>query len=151
SIVIPAFNEAATVRETVDGLAAAHPGAEIIVVDDGSTDSTVAALDGSGARVVRHGRNRGYGASLKTGIRNAAHDVVVFCDADGQHDPKDVGRVVAEMDGADMVIGRRQKVMHSTLWRMPGKWVLGLLANYLSRTKIPDLNSGLRAVRKDVA
>ncbi len=153
SVVIPAYNEASTIRATVDGLRSLHPTAEIIVVNDGSTDRTVAVLEGSGARVITHPRNRGYGGSLKTGIRNATTELVVFCDADGQHDPADVGRLVDEIarHGAQMVIGRRSRLIHSTLWRMPGKWMLGMLANYLARTKIPDLNSGLRAVRRDVA
>jgi glycosyltransferase involved in cell wall biosynthesis len=151
TVVIPAFNEAETVRATVEGLHAAYPDAEIIVVDDGSSDATAQGVEGTGAKVIRHSRNRGYGASLKSGLRAATHDIVVFCDADGQHDPTDVGKLVASMDKADMVIGRRTQLLHSNLWRMPGKWIIGLLANYLSRTKIPDLNSGLRAVRRSIA
>lgn len=149
--VIPAYNEARTVRATVDVLRSAYPAADLVVVDDGSRDDTASALDGSGARVLRHNKNRGYGAALKTGVRNAREDVVVFCDADGQHDPRDIARLLDAMgEGVHMVIGQRTKLIHSKLWRMPGKWLLGWLANYLTRTKIPDLNSGLRAVRKEL-
>ena len=151
AIIIPAFNEAGSVRGTVDALHEAYPDAEIIVVDDGSTDATSASLAGSAARVLRHGRNRGYGASLKTGFRATSRAVFVMFDADGQHDVKDIARLVDGLAEAEMVIGQRTARLHSSLWRMPGKWMLGRLANYLSRTRIPDLNSGLRAVRREVA
>lgn len=151
SIVVPAFNEFQSVRTTATELVARYPEAEVIIVDDGSTDGTAAALEGSGARVLTHSRNRGYGASLKTGLRAASHDVIVFCDADGQHDPADIDRLLQAMEGASMVVGARRKRLHSRLWRMPGKWFLGWMASYLTRTAIPDLNSGLRAIRRDVA
>ncbi len=155
SIVIPAYNEAISLPQTVQKLGKVlgetpHE-KEIIVVNDGSTDDTTNALAKlSGVRAVHHSRNRGYGASLKTGSRKATGDVVIFFDADGQHDPADVLRLIEAMNNADMVVGARQGVFHTNFWRVPGKWLLGKMANYLSRQKIPDLNSGLRATRRDV-
>jgi len=124
---------------------------EIIVVNDGSTDDTAKILESfPRLRVVHHARNRGYGASLKTGSRHATGDVVVFFDADGQHDPVDVMLIVKAFGQADMVVGARQGLLHSPAWRVPGKFLLTKLANYLTNQSIPDLNSGLRAIRRSV-
>lgn len=152
SVIIPAYNEAHsigyTLEELREGLEELGLGYEIIVVDDGSSDGTSEAASGKGCRVIRHRANRGYGASLKTGIQAAGKDVLLFYDADGQFDPADMKNLLEGLSSADMAAGVRGRDSHRPLKRRPGKWVLGLVADYLSRTKIPDLNCGYRAVRR---
>jgi glycosyltransferase involved in cell wall biosynthesis len=158
SIIIPSFNEGQVIQKVVTDLKAfldqhSEASYEIIVVDDCSTDDTPAKLkDLEGIRVLRHPINRGYGASIKTGIRQARGVFVATYDGDGQHNPADLLQLCQKIHSEDwaLVVGARTKLLHSTLWRMPGKWLLGWLANFLSRTKIPDLNSGLRVFRKDI-
>ena len=94
SIVLPAYNEEQSISSVLDDLLALRKDDEIIVVDDGSTDNTYAVAKASGVRVIRHPYNKGYGAALKTGLREAQADVVVFLDADGQHSPADIERIV---------------------------------------------------------
>jgi glycosyltransferase involved in cell wall biosynthesis len=147
SIVIPAYNEAEGLGRTLDWLMpkAVERGWEVIVVNDGSTDTTVDVATGNGARVITHPENGGYGAALKTGIRNASHEIVITMDADGQHDPSDVERLLEGLKAHDMVVGDRGRAKGV---RAPGKRLLSIVANYLSGMKIPDLNSGFRAFRK---
>ncbi len=151
SIVIPAFNEERSIGATLDGLRAWRDRAEIIVVDDGSTDCTGEIANKAGARVIRHLHNKGYGAALKTGIRAASGDIVVMMDADGEHDAGQISALLDSFDDNDMVVGARGKGSHAPLLRRLLKWPLFQVANYLAQTKIPDLNSGFRAVRRDVA
>jgi len=129
-----------------------HPW-EVIIVDDGSTDDTTEQVnqrvDGEYIRLVRHPYNRGYGAALKTGIRLARGRLVATMDSDGQHDPNELLKLLPVAEECDLVVGRRTDLIHSQLWRMPGKWVLSWLANYLTRRKIPDLNSGMRVFHTD--
>lgn len=156
TIVIPAFNEEGAIADVVKRMIAEKHSSvvEIIVVDDGSKDDTAALAEEAGARVIRHPSNRGYGASLKTGIRAATSGWVLTMDADGQHKPDDVNKL-CEASMADnppeCTIGKRTRLVHSPLWRMPGKWVLTLMAQFLTKRKIPDLNSGLRLLRREVA
>ena len=155
SIVIPAHNEESAIGDVLARLYAELPPGvtEVIVVDDGSTDRTAELAERAGARVLRHPQNRGYGASLKTGIRQAEGDYVLTMDADGQHRLEDVAKLcvaVREGHAPDCVIGHRTALVHSPLWRMPGKWFLTRMARILTQRKIPDLNSGLRIVRRDV-
>jgi len=126
--------------------------AEIIVVDDGSKDNTARAAQSAGAQVVRHRGNRGYGAALKTGIALAKNDTIVITDADGTYPPEMIPTLLAELEHADMVVGARIGKRVSIPWvRRPAKWVLNKLANYVTASKIPDLNSGLRTFRKGLA
>jgi glycosyltransferase involved in cell wall biosynthesis len=155
SIVIPAYNEeesAAQVMEEIKNVVATDPRTyEIIVVDDGSTDNTSEILQKTGVRVIRHPVNRGYGATLKTGIRSARGDIIVITDADGTYPNEQIPAIVGMMDEFDMVVGARiGSKVSIPLIRRPAKWALRMLANYLSGSKIPDLNSGLRAFRRDV-
>ena len=152
TVIIPAFNEEQSIGEVVDNVYR-HCSSfleDIIVVDDGSTDSTYQIACQSHAVVIQHKQNKGYGASLKTGIRQAKTDFVLTMDADGQHRVEDLERLLKFSD-YDMVVGQRSSLIHSALWRMPGKWFIGKIANYLTNRKIPDLNSGLRLIRREVA
>lgn len=156
SIVIPAFNEGLAVREGIielrEALAATDIEAEIIVVDDGSKDNTAREAKAAGARVIQHRSNRGYGASLKTGILAANYDVICITDADGTYPAKYLPEMLKELEHADMVVGSRTGAdVNIPLSRKPAKWFLRMMANYVSNTKIPDLNSGLRVFRRDVA
>ena len=117
---------------------------EIITIDDCSTDDTLNKLQSlSGIRVIHHPINRGYGASIKSGIKQAKGEFVATFDGDGQHYPADLVALCrsVEQEEWDMVVGARSRIFHSKLWRLPGKWFLGWLANYLSKRRIPDLNS----------
>lgn len=156
SVVIPAFNEELAVRQTVHELREMflpHDIAvEIIVVDDGSKDATARMARAAGARVIQHRSNRGYGASLKTGIAAATYNNIAITDADGTYPAQYLPQMLAELEHADMVVGARiGQDVHIPLSRRPAKWVLRCLANYVSNARIPDLNSGLRVFRRDVA
>jgi len=156
SVIIPAFNEELAVAETVLELRRMFEGtdikAEIIIVDDGSKDATAREARAAGARVIQHKNNRGYGASLKTGILAASNDVIAITDADGTYPAKYLPAMFAELEHADMIVGSRTGAdVHIPLSRRPAKWCLRVMANYVSNTKIPDLNSGLRIFRREVA
>lgn len=153
TLLIPAFNEEATIGRVV-GEVRRHCGEilhEVLVVDDGSSDATAARAEESGARVIRHDENRGYGAALLTAIRAAGTEYVLTMDGDGQHRAEDVRILWQARTHHDMVIGQRRTMKQSPLWRRPGKWVLSRVANYLTGRKIPDLNSGLRLMRRSIA
>ena len=149
SIVIPAFNEAASIGAVVRDLAAATPWLEILVVDDGSTDETGALASAAGARVIRHPYNKGNGAAVKSGIRQASGLFVLIADADGQHRPADAVRLVSHLDEYDLVVGARSGQTQASLARRLGNGVLNALATYLTEQPIPDLTSGFRAARRD--
>ncbi len=157
SVIMPAYNEErgiVPVLEALDReLTGAGVDAEIIVVDDGSADATAEKAGSVSERitVIRHNENRGYGASLKTGFRKAKHALVAIIDADGTYHPKDLIRLLERAPGQDMVVGARTgQSVHIPLIRRPAKWLLRSLATYLTRRKIPDLNSGLRLMRTDL-
>jgi len=155
SIVIPAFNEGAGVKPVLQEMRAIleqnNIDAEIIVVDDGSKDDTAEKAREGGALVIRHRSNRGYGAALKTGIAAASRDIVAITDADGTYPASYLPALFKELESADMVVGARTgQNVKIPLIRKPAKWVLNRLANYVTGTKIPDLNSGLRVFRRDI-
>jgi glycosyltransferase involved in cell wall biosynthesis len=156
SVVIPAYNEELAVgnvvRELRDLFAREGVTAEIIVVDDGSTDGTGQAAAAAGARVLRNRSNRGYGASLKIGIVAAGHEIIVITDADGTYPSQYIPEMLDQMEHADMVVGARiGSNVNIPMVRRPAKWLLNKLANYVTNTRIPDLNSGLRVFRKAMA
>jgi len=155
SIVIPAYQENAAIGDVVIAVlrVVATLGCEyeVIVVDDGSTDGTGDAARKAGAHVLTHPYNKGYGASLKTGIRFATNRTVVFLDADGQHDPNDIPRLLADRKTYDMVVGARKGTAGSPIWRKPGKMFLQWLVNNLTGKNIPDFNSGYRALDREMA
>jgi glycosyltransferase involved in cell wall biosynthesis len=149
SIIIPAYNEARGLPDVLARLQNWRARAEIVVVDDGSSDDTARVAENAGIRVIRHAQNKGYGASLKSGIRATTGEVIVTLDSDGQHNPDDIERLLAKIGEADMVVGARGKGSYAPTLRKPGKWLLAKVANYLAETEIPDLNSGFRAVRRE--
>jgi glycosyltransferase involved in cell wall biosynthesis len=149
SIVIPAFNEAASIGAVVRDLASAADWLEILVIDDGSTDETGARAAESGARVIRHPYNKGNGAAVKSGIRQATGLFILIADADGQHRPADAARLVSHLDAYDLVIGARSVATHASVARRLGNAALNAIASYLTGQSIPDLTSGFRAARRD--
>jgi glycosyltransferase involved in cell wall biosynthesis len=160
--VIPAFNEEGGIRGVIERLSELDlgtppPPVELLVVDDGSSDGTARVLDElrvayPSLRVIRHHANKGYGAALKTGFARAQHEIVVITDADGTYPEHKVAELLACIDdGAEMAVGARTGAeVHVPLVRRPAKWFLRMLASYLAGTRIPDLNSGLRAMRKEL-
>lgn len=147
SIVIPAFNESASIAEVVGVLRTAAAWREIIVVDDASTDGTGDVASAAGATVVRHPYNMGNGAAVKNGIRRASGEYVLIVDADGQHPPEEALRIAARLGEYDLVIGARSKETQATQARRAGNGALNWLASYLTGRDIPDLTSGFRGAR----
>jgi glycosyltransferase involved in cell wall biosynthesis len=148
SVVIPAFNEEGAIGAVVERVRARHPWREVLVVDDGSRDATAERAEAAGARVVRHPYNKGNGAAVKTGIREARGDVVLLMDADGQHDADDIDALIGPIGTHDMVIGARSSG-DQTAVRAFGNVVFKTLASWLTGRPIPDLTSGFRAARRD--
>ena len=148
SVIIPAYNEEEGIGAVVAGVLGGGPWREVLVVDDGSTDRTAERAQSAGARVVRHPYNKGNGAAVKTGVREATGDVVLLMDADGQHDPADALRLVAPVGVHDMVIGARS-ARDQDLVRAVGNGVFKAVASWLTGRPIPDLTSGFRAARRD--
>jgi len=148
SIVLPAKNEAAGLTKTLPRLRADFPDAEIIVVDDGSTDATSDICREYGVLHLRHPYSMGNGAAIKSGARRAAGDVIVFMDADGQHDPEDIPRLLAKMDeGHEMAVGARTWDTHASFGRRFANRIYNSLASYMTGNRIDDLTSGFRAAR----
>lgn len=149
SIIIPACNEAAGLELILPVLARLYGGsAEIIVVNDCSTDHTVEICARFDVRLINSPYRMGNGASIKTGVRAATGDILVFMDADGQHLPEDIQNLIAGIDkGYDMVVGARVDKAHASLSRLSANKVYNLLASWITSHEIPDLTSGFRAVR----
>lgn len=148
SIVIPAKNEASVLGEVVSAAREECPDAEIIVVDDGSTDATASVAEQAGARVIRHPESLGNGAAVKAGARAARGEVLVFMDGDGQHNPREVGHLLQKLDeGYQMAVGARDSGGHANLGRLFANGVYNAIASWLSGQRIIDLTSGYRVVR----
>jgi len=154
TIVIPAYNEAAGIRNVLQALTVASrqwgTDVNIIVVDDGSMDETAAqAKTMEGIKIIRHNYNKGYGAAIKTGVQAAETEWVITYDADGQHSPDLIEKLLPAMTAeCDLVVGKREGYKGPWI-RQPGKWLICLVANHLTGHHIPDLNSGLRAFRRE--
>jgi glycosyltransferase involved in cell wall biosynthesis len=148
SVVIPAYNEEEAIAEVVAAARARAGWREVLVVDDGSGDRTAERAEAAGARVVRHPYNKGNGAAVKTGIREAQGEVVLLLDADGQHDPADMLRLTAPIGVFDMVIGARSFADQPAV-RALGNAVFMALASWLTGRRILDLTSGFRAARRE--
>ena len=149
SIVIPAFNEAVALRSLVEALLGAATWHEVMVIDDGSTDATADEAAAAGARVIRHPYNKGNGAAVKTGVREATGRFILIVDADGQHRPADATRLVSHLDAYDLVIGARSGRSHANLVRRLGNDLLNRVAGYLTERPVPDLTSGFRAAKRE--
>jgi glycosyltransferase involved in cell wall biosynthesis len=153
TICVPAYNEAAGIKNTLEGLREKFRDAEIIVVNDGSTDETLElAKSVADIVVLSHSRNCGYGASLKTAIRYSKGEIIAWFDADGQHRPQDLEKIIQPVleDKMDAVIGARGKESDVRMDRLPGKMILKFVAELIVGESIPDLNSGLRCFRSEV-
>lgn len=150
TIVLPAKNESGAIAGTVSAIAKEFPGAEILVINDGSTDTTATLAESSGAKVVSHPYSKGNGAAIKTGARAATGNVIVFMDADGQHDPVDIVRLLTKLEeGYDMVVGARQKGSQASVGRGLANGFYNRLASWMTGHRVEDLTSGFRAVRAD--
>lgn len=149
SVIIPAYNEALSIVSVIEGLNEFKgPGDEILVVDDGSADDTARLARDAGAEVVSHPYNIGNGSAVKTGFRAAKSNIIITMDADGQHDPADIPRLLEYIDKYDMVVGARVKGQGA---RGVANKVYNLLASYVTGRKVEDLTSGFRVIRADVA
>ncbi len=155
TVVMPAFNEEAHVVDQVESvrgvMSATDWDFDIVVVDDGSTDDTSARAADTGVLVVRHRRNYGYGAALKRGISSTAAPWILIIDADGTYPVEAIPQLLAKAADNEMVVGARiGKTVKIPLLRRPAKWFLRVLASFLSGRKLPDINSGLRLMRRDL-
>lgn len=152
SIVIPAFNEAQGIGNTLEDLATSGlmKRGEIIVVDDGSVDDTAAIVRKYPVTLLRHSVNKGYGASLKTGIRHSRADWIITMDSDGQHSAAAVDSVIRQMPEHVMVIGERTVDSHQVRNRKFGKWIIRVVGEILVEQKLPDYNSGLRGFDRKI-
>ncbi len=155
SVIIPAYNEAEHVAREIEAVREVMNTTgwtfEILVVDDGSTDGTAEAAATTGVRVLRRAQNRGYGASLKLGTAQARYGWILITDADGTYPAEAIPKLLDAAPTSDMVVGARiGKSVKVPLIRRPAKWFLRKLAGYLAGQRLPDLNSGLRLMRKSL-
>jgi len=150
SIVLPAKNESGAIGQTIERIKQLNITHEIIVVNDGSTDDTKSIAEHAGAKVITHPYSKGNGAAIKTGARTATGDVIIFMDADGQHDPQDIPHLLQKIEeGYDLVVGARQKGSQASLGRGIANGLYNNLATYMTEQKVEDLTSGFRAVRAE--
>jgi glycosyltransferase involved in cell wall biosynthesis len=148
SIILPAKNEAEGLSRLLPDLCRNFPDAEIIVVNDGSTDETVEVCARHQVRVINHVYSMGNGAAVKTGARHAEGNILVFMDADGQHVPEDIHRLVEKINaGYDMAVGARQLDTHASITRRIGNTLYNKLASWMTGYPVADLTSGFRAAR----
>ena len=148
SIILPAKNEGTVVGEVISRIYKILPDAEVIVVNDGSTDDTKINAESAGAKVISHPYSKGNGASIKTGARAASGDILVFMDADGQHRPEDIERLLQKLgEGFDMVVAARDSKAQASLGRLAANTLYNRVASWMVGHRIEDLTSGFRAVR----
>ena len=149
SIVIPAKNEEHTIQQVITKIKdeVNIQKLEIIVVNDGSVDDTATLAKACGAKVITHPYSKGNGASIKTGARAASHESILFMDADGQHQPRDINELIEKLhQGYDMVVGARQKGSQASIFRGWANKFYNLFASYMTGHTIEDLTSGFRIV-----
>lgn len=153
-IMLPAYNEAGRIAPVIEGIRR-HANADILVIDDGSSDGTASEARRSGARVASHPANLGYGCALQTGYRYAlrhGYDAVIQMDSDGQHDPASIPALIEALSSADIVVGSR--FLHRASYTPPlarrlGSWLFGKLAGWLASAKVSDPTSGFQAISRE--
>jgi glycosyltransferase involved in cell wall biosynthesis len=151
SVIIPAYNEEHSIAKVVKKIRSYFPEAEIIVINDGSDDNTARMARDSGAIVFNHPYNIGNGAAIKSGIRMATGEVLVFMDGDGQHDPTDIDAMLVYFPDYDMVVGARSGSGQASLGRALGNRLYNWFASYVTKFPVKDLTSGFRAVKAEIA
>ena len=151
TILLPAYNEALSIADTIKKIKKLYPHYELLVIDDGSSDHTVQNAIESGANVRPHPYNIGNGAAIKTGIRCAKGDWIVMMDADGQHDPADIAKLLEHKDKFDMVVGARSNKTQASFLRLVANSIYNTFASYVTKFDIQDLTSGFRLVRRESA
>lgn len=150
SVVLPAKNESSAIEDTVSKIRALNLVHEVLVINDGSTDTTQQVAEKAGAKVITHPYSKGNGAAIKTGARHAIGEIIVFMDADGQHDPRDIPRLLQKIEeGYDLVVGARQKGSQASVGRGVANSLYNGLASYMTEQKVEDLTSGFRAVQAE--
>ncbi len=149
SLIIPAYNEEEIIEVVIKKAKQIPKISEIIVVDDGSTDNTAKIVSSLGVKLLCHPYNKGNGAAIKTGLRAATGDIVLFMDADGQHQPEDIENLLEKTDQYELVVGSRTSSSESSLLRRLGNGIFNKLASYLAGKKISDLTSGFRAAKRE--
>ena len=151
SIVIPVKNESAAIGKVVRTAKSEFPDAEIIVVDDGSTDATARTAEEAGATVIRHPESLGNGAAVKSGARAARGEILALMDGDGQHDPREFGKLLDKLGGGyTMVVGARESGSHASVGRLFANGFYNWFASVLTGRHITDLTSGFRVARADL-
>ena len=150
SIIIPVYNEAGNIEKIVSGIKTLYPTYEIIVINDGSTDNTAAEALRAGAKLFSHPYNIGNGAAIKSGIRVATGDIMVFMDGDGQHEPENIAQMLKMLPEYDMVVGARSTTGQASMGRALGNTIFNWFASYVAKFPIKDLTSGFRAVKSNV-
>ena len=151
SVIIPVYNEGKTIADLVSKIKTCYPDFDVIVIDDGSIDNTADAAQTAGARVYSHPYNIGNGAAVKSGIRVADGDILVFLDGDGQHDPEDIAELLRYLPQFDMVVGARSMGDQASLGRALANKAYNWFASYVAKFPIKDLTSGFRAVKSNIA
>jgi glycosyltransferase involved in cell wall biosynthesis len=152
TVVIPAFNEEKTIAPVVEGIKEYVPTARVLVIDDGSSDATAERAKNAGADVISHPLNKGNGAAVKTALRAISGGLVAILDGDGQHDPRELPHLLKYLDDYDLVVGSRTFTNdEGSFLRNLGNRFLRKLASFLSEQEIPDLTSGFRAFRHEIA
>jgi len=149
SIIIPVYNEEKVIKQIIENLKKQNLDCEIIVVNDASTDKSKKILENiNGIKLINHEHNKGYGASLKTGIKESKNEWILIIDADGTYPAESISKIVKHINKYDMVIGARKK--YRPFYGKPAKWFLNKFASYLTESKVLDLNSGLRMFKKQI-
>ena len=151
SVIIPVYNEDQSVGDLVSKIRNRYPEFDVIVIDDGSIDNTADEAQKAGARVYSHPYNIGNGAAVKSGIRLADGDILVFLDGDGQHDPEDIAKLLEHIPQFDMVVGARSMGDQASLGRAVANKAYNWFASYVAKFAIKDLTSGFRAVKSNIA
>ncbi|WP_205623671.1 glycosyltransferase family 2 protein [Desulfogranum japonicum] len=151
TVLLPAFNEELSIGNTIRKIKELYPDFEVLVIDDGSTDQTMNVAMEAGADVCPHPYNIGNGAAIKTGIRCANGEWIIMMDADGQHDPDDIARLLEYKDTHDMIVGARNSEGQASMLRNFANKIYNNLASYVTKFKVEDLTSGFRLVKTETA